>query len=175
MRLLFLDRILLVAGGLAMGLFMLLVFESVWFELASVFVVALLGWQINRKMAPRRYFLPGPKQHEAARRIGKIMKVPLVVMGHSHIRRVSKIGRGRTYINTGCWLPPLDGAPEHSDVNQPCTCKLSHLVIDEEPELRVFCRAAQTVRLADVKETRPHVDDEEGQDVMHKPADILTP
>ncbi|MEQ8979508.1 MAG: hypothetical protein RL846_16350, partial [Deltaproteobacteria bacterium] len=154
---------------------MLLVFESPWFELAGIVTVALVGLQINRKLAPRRYFLPGPKQQEAARKIAKVMDVPLVVMGHSHVRRSSEIGQGKLYVNTGCWLPPLDGAPEHTDVNQPCTCKLSHLVVEDKPELRVFCRAAQTVRLADVAETKPHRDDEEGHDVMHNnTADILT-
>ncbi|MEQ9504326.1 MAG: metallophosphoesterase [Deltaproteobacteria bacterium] len=175
MRLLFLDRILLVAGCLTLAMLMLLVFESPWFELAGIVTVALIGLQINRKLAPRRYFLPGPKQQEAAKKIAKVMDVPLVVMGHSHVRRSSEIGPGKLYVNTGCWLPPLDGAPEHTDVNQPCTCKLSHLVVEDKPELRVFCRAAQTVRLADVAETKPHRDDEEGHDVMHNnTADILT-
>lgn len=175
MRLLFLDRILLVVGSLAMAMLMLLLFESPWFELAGVVLTALLAVSINKRMAPRRYFMPGPKQQQAARRIAKLLDVPVVVMGHSHVRRVNDLGKGRKYINTGCWLPPLDGGPEHTDVNEPCTCKLSHLVIEEAPELRVFCRAAQTVRLADVNETQPHRDDEEGQDVMHNTADIVTP
>ncbi len=175
MRLLFLDRILLVVGCLTLALFMLILFESAWFELAGIVLVALAGWQVNRRLAPRRYFLPGPKQKDAARKIAKVMDVPLVVMGHSHVRRATEIAPGKLYVNTGCWLPPLDGAPEHTDVNEPCTCKLSHLVVDEAPELRVFCRAAQTVRLADVAETKPHREDEEGQDIMHNTADILTP
>lgn len=176
MRLLFLDRILLVIGGLALALFMLILFENPWFELLGVVLVALAGMQINRKLAPRRYFLPGPKQQEAAKKIMKILDVPLVVMGHSHVRRSTEISPGKLYVNTGCWLPPFDGGVSHTDVNQPCTCKLSHLVVDDKPELRVFCRVAQTVRLADVSETKPHRDDEEGHDVMHSgTADILTP
>lgn len=156
MRLLFLDRLLLVAGAFALAMFVLLIFESVWIELAGIGLVAGAAFWINKRMAPRRFLLPGPKQAQAARRISKLLKVPLVVMGHSHVRRISDLAGGAKYVNTGCWLPPLDGKP-HTDPQAPCTCKLSHLVVeDKKADLRVFCRAAKTVRLADVEETKAH-------------------
>ncbi len=157
MRLLFLDRVLLVAGALALGMLVLLIFTSPWFELGGMALVAGLAYWVNRKMTPRRFLLPGGKQAQAARRISRTLKVPLVVMGHSHERRVTPLGKGGRYVNTGCWLPPLPGKA-HVDPQEPCTCKLSHLVVEgREPELRVFCRAAKTVRVADVEETKSHL------------------
>jgi len=153
MRLLFLDRLLLVAASLALTLGMLIAFDDVWLELAGVFLVAFGAYRINQRIAPRRFLVPGPKEAQAAAEIASILEVPLVVMGHSHIRRLSDLGQGRVYVNTGCWLPP---APErdHVDPSAPCTCKLSHLVVEgTKPELRVFCKATKTVREADVQST----------------------
>ncbi len=152
MRLLFLDRILLVGGALALTLLILLVVDNTWIELVSIALTAFLAVRANKWLAPRRYLLPGPKQAQAAKKIADLLEVPLVVMGHSHMRRVEDIGEGRRYINTGCWLPPLPGK-EHVDVKEPCNCRLSHLVVedDDQADLRVFCRAARTVRLADVQ------------------------
>ncbi|MBK6689007.1 MAG: metallophosphoesterase [Deltaproteobacteria bacterium] len=165
MRLLFLDRILLAAGALTMVMLVLLVAENPWWELAGIVATGLVAWQINRKLQPRRFFVPGPKQAQAAKKIGDLLDVPLVVMGHSHSRRLTDIGSGRRYMNTGCWLPPLPGA-DHKDPTQPCSCKLSHLVIDQTAELRVFCKAAKTVRIADLDVTKPSVGDSE-VDPMH--------
>ena len=82
-----------------------------------------------------------------------MLDVPIVAMGHSHVRRLIDLGPGRHYVNTGCWLPPHEGK-DHTDPDAPCTCKLSHLVIEEDgkPELRVFCKARKSVRLTDVEE-----------------------
>ena len=169
MRLLFLDRILLLAAALALSLFVLVLVENAWIELAGLVAVGLAAYQVNRKLAPRRFLLPGPKQARAAKKIADILEVPLVVMGHSHYRRITDLGGGRKYVNTGCWLPPLPGN-DHVDPASPCSCKLSHLVIDEGPELRVFCKAAQTVRLADVAESKPTVGD--GDPDVFQTADI---
>ncbi len=154
MRLLFLDRILLAATSLLLTMLVLIVVSSPWFELLGVVLVGALAYRVNRMMAPRRYLQPGPKQIQAAKRITELLEVPLVVMGHSHVRKSVDLGDGRRYINTGCWLPPFVGA-DHTDPSQPCTCKLSHLVVDKEgkAELRVFCKAARTVRLTDISET----------------------
>ena len=154
MRLLFLDRILLAAASLFLTMLVLIVVTSPWFELLGVVLVGALAYRVNRMMAPRRYLQPGPKQIQAAKRITELLEVPLVVMGHSHVRKSVDLGDGRRYINTGCWLPPFAGA-DHTDPSQPCTCKLSHLVVDKEgkAELRVFCKAARTVRLTDISET----------------------
>jgi len=100
------------------------------------------AWLINRKMVPRRYLLPGPKQVQAAKKIASILEIPLVVMGHSHVRRFTDVGKGRTYINTGCWLPPLPGHDRPS---------LYHVVVDgDRPELRIFELSTQTPHTADV-------------------------
>ncbi len=153
-RLLFLDRLLLILGSLAVCLFVLMVMTSVWWELLFIGIIGLTAYQINRMLAPRRFLLPGPKQALAARTIARIMDVPIVVMGHSHARRVVHLGDGRTYFNTGSWLPPSDGEG-HVDPSMPCTCKLSHLVIGQrEAELRIFCKAAKTVRQADAQSER---------------------
>lgn len=150
MRLLFLDRVLLAGGALVTCLFFLFVFDNPWLDLAGVVATALAAWAVNRRMAPRRYLLPGPKQKQAAQRIARLLKVPLVVMGHSHVRQNVDLGGGRTYVNTGCWLPPRP-ENDHTDPKAPCTCKLSHLVIEEGPELRVFCKVNRTVRVADLE------------------------
>jgi UDP-2,3-diacylglucosamine pyrophosphatase LpxH len=154
LRLLFLDRVLLVGGALVLAFLVLLVVESPWFELGGLLAVGAVTAQVNRSMAPRRFLKPGPKQARAARRIAELLDVPLVVMGHSHARRVRDLGGGRKYVNTGCWLPPLSGR-DHVDPAEPCSCKLSHLVIEEQAELRVFCKASRTVRLADLHEAGP--------------------
>ena len=153
-RLLFLDRLLLVAGALTVCLSVLVVMTNVWWELLFIAMTGLVAYQINRMLAPRRFLLPGPKQALAARAIGRIMDVPIVVMGHSHARRVVHLGDGRTYFNTGCWLPPADGIG-HVDPAEPCTCRLSHLVIGPEGgSLRIFCKASKTVRHADAQVER---------------------
>ena len=156
-RLLFLDRLLLVGGALTVCLFVLVVMRNVWWELLFIAMTGLAAYQINRMLAPRRFLLPGPKQALAARTIARIMDVPTVVMGHSHARRVVHLGDGRTYFNTGSWLPPGDGQG-HVDPTEPCTCKLSHLVIGpDEAQLRIFCKAAKTVRQADAQSERVHL------------------
>jgi UDP-2,3-diacylglucosamine pyrophosphatase LpxH len=153
MRLMFLDRILLALGTMAVMLLVLFVFDNRWFELAGIVMALIAAARINQRMAPRRFLLPGPKQAQAAERIAEILEVPLVVMGHSHVRRIQDLGKGRRYINTGCWLPPLPGE-NHTDPRMPCSCKLSHLVIEDDDvaALRVFCKAAHSVRLTDVDE-----------------------
>jgi len=156
MRLLFIDRLLLGLGALLFALTVLLSIESPWLELVGMFAVAGATWMVNRRLAPRRYFLPGPRQAQIANRIADLMRVPLVIMGHSHVRRVEPIGEGRTYMNTGCWLPPA-AALDHVDPEKPCTCNLSHAVLeaDGRAELRIFCKAAKSVRLFDVEQLKP--------------------
>ncbi len=144
MRLLFLDRALLVLGcfftiGLVFG-----VFASPWFETVGIVLAIGAAYIANRKMKPRRFFLPGPKQADVAKKIASQMEVPLVVMGHSHVAKRLDIGAGRTYVNTGCWLPPLE-----EKAHEECVCSLSHLVVeDSEPELRVFCEIEKVPRPA---------------------------
>lgn len=153
MRLMFLDRILLALGTMALMMMVLVVFDNHWFELAGIVFALFTAYRINRKMMPRRFLLPGPKQAQAAERIAEILDVPLVVMGHSHVRRVQEIGHGRRYINTGCWLPPLPGE-NHTDPRAPCSCKLAHLIVEDDDSagLRIFCKAAHSVRLSDAEE-----------------------
>lgn len=154
MRLLFLDRILLALGTMAVILMVLFFVQSSWVELGLIVASLIAANRANRYMAPRRFLLPGPKQLDAAKKICDVLDVPLVVMGHSHVRRVQELGKGRRYINTGCWLPPFPGE-DHVDAREPCTCKLSHIVLedDDSAALRVFCKAAHTVRLTDVEES----------------------
>ncbi len=153
LRLLFLDRVLLVLVSLVLVFVVLVVFDRVWTQLAGVALVGLAAYRFNQRLAPRRFLVPGPKQAQAAVDIARGLDVPVVVMGHSHVRRMADLGDGRQYVNTGCWLPPAPGR-EHLDPSAPCTCKLSHLVMEETtPELRVFCRAAKTVRVATVPRT----------------------
>lgn len=151
LRLLFIDRILLGAAATFLLMVILIFVSPWWMELIGIVLLAIAVVRVNRFMVPRRYLLPGPKQAQAAKKICDLLGVPLVVMGHSHSRRVMDLGSGRRYINTGCWLPPF-AEKDHVDPSQPCTCKLSHLVVDldDRTELRVFCKAARTVRLADV-------------------------
>lgn len=151
-RLLLLDRLALAVGTLAMALFILVVVDNVWLELLGLLATGAGAFLINKKMAPRRFLFPGPKQAQAARKIVSILDVPLVVMGHSHVRRVSDLGKGRTYVNTGCWLPPLEGSARPS---------LYHLVVEEKPELRIFEQATQSAHLADVEVTKPSAGDRE--------------
>ena len=150
LRLLFLDRIALVLGSLAVVLLILVAVESVWVELGGLVVASLAAFFINRKMVPRRFLLPGPKQAQAAKKIAKIMGVPLVVMGHSHVRRVSDLGNGGTYMNTGCWLPALEGSDRAS---------MYHLIVEDQAQLRIFETSTQTAHPADIEVTRPTTGD----------------
>jgi len=160
MRLLFLDRMLLAIAAAFLTLIVLVVVDSPWIELAGVVVIAAAAYSVNRALEPKRYLAPGPKQIGIAKKIAEILDVPLVAMGHSHSRRDVDLGQGRRYVNTGCWLPPFEGL-DHTDPSQPCTCKLSHLVVDQKgkAELRVFCKAARTVRLSDIAETAAQTSD----------------
>jgi hypothetical protein len=175
MRLMFLDRILLALGTMAVVLLVLFVFDNRWFELAGIAAALIAAARINHRLAPRRFLLPGPKQAQAAERIADILDVPLVVMGHSHVRRIQDLGKGRRYINTGCWLPPLPGE-NHTDPRMPCSCKLSHLVIEDDDvaALRVFCKAAHSVRLTDVDENTVATRSEE-RDTVERAASSLVP
>jgi UDP-2,3-diacylglucosamine pyrophosphatase LpxH len=155
LRLMYLDRVLLTLGvGLVVLLF-LFTFESGWVEFVGVLILGAIGAWINRRMKPRQYLVSGPKQARSAGRIADILDVPLVVMGHSHVRQSVHLSEGRRYVNTGCWLP-APAEQEHIDDRAPCTCRLSHLVvgIDGQAELRTFCRVNRTVRLADVEPRR---------------------
>ncbi|MBI2378900.1 MAG: metallophosphoesterase [Deltaproteobacteria bacterium] len=151
MRLLFLDRILLAFSSMFLVFLVLLLVENTWMELIGIGFVFLAALRANKTMLRHRFLLPGPKLAAAASKIADILGVPTVVMGHSHVRRVDPLPGGRTYINTGCWLPPFQGK-DHDDPAAPCTCKLSHLVLEPgaPPELRVFCKAQKSVRLADL-------------------------
>ncbi len=153
MRLLFLDRMILILGALFLALVVLVIVPSALIELALLVLLTLATVRINRRIAPRRHLQPGPKQSAVAKRICELTDVPLVVMGHSHVRRDIDLGGGHRYINTGCWLPPSGGL-NHVDPSAPCTCKLSHLVVPREgpAELRVFCKATRAVRLSDLAE-----------------------
>ena len=154
MRLLFLDRVLLGLGTLALITVALVAFENSWMELIGVVGALLAGWIVNRRLAPRRFLLPGPRQAYAARAIADLLGVKVVVMGHSHQRRKVDLGEGRFYVNTGCWLPPFHGEPHAPD--DTCTCNLSHLVVDDEAEVKVFCRIHKKPR-TDLPPTTPHV------------------
>jgi UDP-2,3-diacylglucosamine pyrophosphatase LpxH len=151
-RLLFLDRIALAAATLATALLILLVLDNVWLQLVGLLLAAAAAFGINKKMEPRRYLLPGPKQAQAAWKIAQILEVPAVVMGHSHVRRVSDLGKGRTYFNTGCWLPPMGSSGRPS---------MYHMVVDDRPQLFIFERTTQTAHPADVEVTKPTVGDRE--------------
>lgn len=153
LRILFLDRALLVAGSLFLVFVALLLVRGIWWQLLGIALVAAAAFFVNLKLRPRRYLLPGPKQAQVASRIADLMRVPLVVMGHSHVRMEIDLSNGARYVNTGCWLPPLDHEKMHTDPETPCTCRLSHLVVEDDDvaELRVFCQAAKTVRLTDLE------------------------
>ncbi|MBI4818491.1 MAG: metallophosphoesterase [Deltaproteobacteria bacterium] len=151
MRLLFLDRVLLAVGAMFLVFLVLLFVERTWLELVGIGFVFAAALRANKSMLRHRFLLPGPKQARAADKIAETLEVPVVVMGHSHVRRNIPLPNGRTYLNTGCWLPPFP-TQDHLDPQAPCTCKLSHMVLESEsrPELRVFCKAQKTVRLADL-------------------------
>ncbi len=155
MRLLFLDRLLLGLGAGLTLLFWLLIFDNPWMELLGVGTVLLAAFAANRRLEPRRFLLPGPRQAYAAREIADLLGVRVVAMGHSHQRRKVDLGEGRFYVNTGCWLPPVRGEPHAPD--DTCTCNLSHLVIDERhADLRIFCRVHRKPR-TDLPPTSPRV------------------
>lgn len=164
MRLLFLDRALLGLGVLSLIGLSLVMVEQPALELLAVVASLGLGYFVNRRLEPRRFILPGPRQAQAARQIADILGVPLVAMGHSHQRRRVALGSGRYYFNTGCWLPPHD--PEPHAPEDTCTCNLSHLVVEERrAELRLFCRVHGKPR-TDLPPTTPRVpatDEEDGE------------
>lgn len=157
LRLLYMDRVLLGLTAVLLSLLVVVAIESPWIQLGALIAVGFVTYRVNKAMEPRRFLLPTPKQIQAAEDIARIMDVPVVVMGHSHLRGVVDLGEGRRYVNTGCWLPPLPGQ-DHVDPDEPCTCKLSHLVVEEEAELRIFCKVTSGVRTADVR-TLPSVRD----------------
>jgi UDP-2,3-diacylglucosamine pyrophosphatase LpxH len=149
MRLIFLDRILLVAGTAFLIVFLLLILPSGWVELLASVSVLALSIKVNQLLAPRRFFLPGPKQAQAAKKIARILEVPLIVMGHSHRPRKASLGGDKLYLNTGCWLPGEHTSQEHR--KGPMLC---HLVIEgtNNAELRVFDEASKDYSRAEVEE-----------------------
>jgi UDP-2,3-diacylglucosamine pyrophosphatase LpxH len=174
-RLLFLDRILLACAALFLVLMVLWMVDARWLELAAIALIGVGVVRVNRHLAPRRALEPGPRQHQAAARIAQILEVPLVVMGHSHGRRDADVGHQRRYVNTGCWLPPLPGR-DHVEPSEPCTCTLSHLLVetDGRAELRVYCKAAKTVRLTDLSEASVAKAQAE-REMLESPAHGLVP
>ncbi|MEM1025472.1 MAG: hypothetical protein AAGD10_13390 [Myxococcota bacterium] len=165
LRLLYMDRIILGLVAILLSLFVILAIESPGIQLAALVGVGFVSYRVNKAMEPRRFLLPAPKQVQAAEEIARIMKVPVVVMGHSHLRGVVDLGEGRSYVNTGCWLPPLPGQ-DHVDANAPCTCKLSHLVVEEQAELRIFCKVTCGVRTSDERMLASVRDVTEEHDVL---------
>jgi UDP-2,3-diacylglucosamine pyrophosphatase LpxH len=155
LRLLYMDRILLGLTAVLLSLLVVVAIEAPLLQVAALVAVGFVTYRVNKAMEPRRFLLPAPKQIQAAAEIARIMDVPLVVMGHSHIRGVVDLGEGKSYVNTGCWLPPHPGQ-DHVDPEAPCTCKLSHLVVDDRPELRIFCKVNSSIRTADLQ-TLPSV------------------
>jgi UDP-2,3-diacylglucosamine pyrophosphatase LpxH len=132
MRLLYLDRIALALGTLILASVVLLVMDSLWMELVGLALVAAATWRVDALLAPRRFLLPGPKQVQIAKRIAQLLRVPVVAMGHSHVRRAVDLGRGRLYFNTGCWLP------KESKHDRPVENYLSHLVVDGAGKAGLF-------------------------------------
>ena len=160
MRLLFLDRFLLVLGTLGLSTFWFLVLDFGWVLALCVLATVAIGLRVNQLLVPRRYFLPGPKQALAAKKIAKILGVPYVVMGHSHQPRRAKLDRQSVYLNTGCWLP--GGKKDQSQTEEsfqkgPILC---HLVIDKsnQAELRVFDPEQVSWSVADVPSEKSLID-----------------
>lgn len=146
-RLLYLDRLLLFAAGLLLTFFLLLTPMWPLLKLGLVGLVWGGAYRITRWLEPRRFFLPGPKQKQAARQLARLFEVPTVSMGHCHRYEQSPLDEGLSYVNTGSWLPSQHG---HQSPDEPCDCRLAHLVmLDKRPELRIFCRVHKTVRQVD--------------------------
>lgn len=156
MRLLFLDRFLLVVATIILSLFFVVIIPSGWAELLAVVSVIALAIKTNQLLAPRRYFLPGPKQAQVAKRIARILEVPLVVMGHSHKPRKASLGGGKLYLNTGCWLPGGKTDVDQTEEKFREGPLLCHLIIEGQDiaELRVFDRDDKDVSRAEIPEER---------------------
>ena len=131
-----------------------------WILILCLLATIGIGLRVNQLLVPRRYFLPGPKQALAAKKIAKILGVPYVVMGHSHQPRRAKLDRHSVYLNTGCWLPggkKDQNQTEESFQDGPILC---HLVIDQtnQAELRAFDPDRISWSVADVPSEKSLID-----------------
>lgn len=72
-----------------------------------VLLAACLGSGVaaDRILARTRRSETPPKLQRAALAVAFLLEVPLVVMGHTHRPGEQELGEGRTYVNTGTWIP----------------------------------------------------------------------
>jgi hypothetical protein len=102
---LYMDQLFLGALTILAILVALLV-PSAWLWKGSVATGALAASAVIAFVRSRqRQVESHPKLLDRARRLGDLLKVPYIVMGHSHVPVVTQISpdRGDVYINTGSW------------------------------------------------------------------------
>jgi UDP-2,3-diacylglucosamine pyrophosphatase LpxH len=105
MGMLYMDQLFL--GALTiLALLAALLVPSAWLWKGSVAAGALAASAVIAFLRSRlRQVESHPKLLDRARRLGDLLKVPYIVMGHSHVPVVTQISpdRGDVYINTGSW------------------------------------------------------------------------
>jgi len=101
-----LDRLLLLLSAPALLILLVAVLPWQWQPVALVAVVPVLGgwgWWASTAREPAD---PRPTIREAVGTIRSVVRVPYVVMGHTH-HPVADAAAG--YFNTGTWIPHGDG------------------------------------------------------------------
>ncbi|MFW5875253.1 MAG: metallophosphoesterase [Myxococcota bacterium] len=133
----FLDRLGALAGVLSL-LFLLMAIGVPPAWLAAVGAGLGLGaagfiaWSVRQRM---REVNPVQSLRQAARRISELFPARYVVMGHTHVPILERIGKAATYVNLGNWgQDDLDGPVSHP-------APRTHLVlrwVDGEPQAQLL-------------------------------------
>lgn len=114
LRSLFFDVLLALAG------LVLLLGGVALFELAPLWALGLLALPIGAGMGywirKRRVFDSAPALRQGARGVAALLPACFVVMGHTHVPEMERIGDGVTYVNLGRFSPDDDeGDGEEGD------------------------------------------------------------
>ena len=107
LRSLFLD-VLLALGGLALVLACVMLFELTPLWLLLLLALPLVGVMVLW-IRRRRVLDSAPALRKAARGVVALLPACFVVMGHTHVPEVERIGERTTYVNLGRFLSNTDG------------------------------------------------------------------
>jgi UDP-2,3-diacylglucosamine pyrophosphatase LpxH len=105
-QLLYVDRLALVAV-VALAWSACLALAAGPLQQAGALAVVLAAASVVNGVLDRARLVDShPKLLDAARSIGHLLRVPIVVMGHSHRTVWERVGEHTTYVNLGTWLAP---------------------------------------------------------------------
>lgn len=113
LRMLFMDQAFVVGSAAALLALLYVVSLPAGARFAGVVVTIAVAAAATLALARARDVSPAPKLRRAAARIGALVPVRFVVLGHSHVPEVVPLELGATYFNTGSWTGDTGGGLTH--------------------------------------------------------------